>query len=281
MRRFSQRTGLKPTKTKMQVGSMDQELRNRLWNALAIYYWSQMKYRISENEDMSVLFTSLWHEFFKLSLDTLSDTWISAYKTMRELFSQAQWFEVYDLIEFVADRFPDPSVNKEFVEKCNSILKEDLAGYRFVGGRIVQITSEEEIIEVEQALKVADPLGPVRSHLQRALELFSDKRAPDYRNSIKESISAVEAMCRLVTGDTNATLGQGLKLLEDKGVQLHGALKNAFSSIYGYTSSAQGIRHGLLEQPSLDFEDAKFMMVSCSAFINYLVSKCSKAGIKL
>jgi hypothetical protein len=73
-----------------------------------------------------------------------------------------------------------------------------------------------------------------------------------------------------------------LKIVENK-VGLHGALKKGFSSLYGYTSSADGIRHalGLLEEPNLSFEDAKFMLVSCSAFINYLVSKASKAGISL
>ncbi len=67
----------------------------------------------------------------------------------------------------------------------------------------------------------------------------------------------------------------------EKKVELHPALKKAFDSLYGYTSDADGIRHALLDEPNLDSEDAKFMLVSCSAFINYLISKSSKAGIKL
>ena len=124
------------------------------------------------------------------------------------------------------------------------------------------------------------PLKPVRVHLEKSLELLSDRKSPDYRNSIKESISAVEAICRLITKDKKATLGQALKEVETK-VGLHGALKNAFSNLYGYTSSADGIRHALLDEPKLSFEDAKFMLVSCSAFINYLISKAEKAKIKL
>ena len=49
--------------------------------------------------------------------------------------------------------------------------------------------------------------------------------------------------------------------------------------IYGYTSDEDGIRHSMLELPKINFEDAKYMLVSCSAFINYLKSKASKAGI--
>ncbi len=56
-------------------------------------------------------------------------------------------------------------------------------------------------------------------------------------------------------------------------------LSRAFRQLYGYTSDANGIRHALLDESNLDFEDAKFMLVSCSAFINYLKGKAIKAGI--
>lgn len=122
-------------------------------------------------------------------------------------------------------------------------------------------------------------MKPVNEHIRRALELFSDRKPPDYRNSIKESVSAVESICKLITGDKSATLGQCIKEIESK-VGLHPALENAFNNLYAYTSSADGIRHPLLEEPELDSEDAKFMLVSCSAFINYLITKSEKAGIK-
>jgi hypothetical protein len=149
-----------------------------------------------------------------------------------------------------------------------------------VGRNVTQITSDEEIGEIEQALDAPKGLKPVRTHLRRALELMSDRESPDYRNSVKESISAVEAICNLIAGDTKATLGQALKEIE-KIVALHPSLRSAFDKLYGYTSDAEGIRHALLEEPNLSFEDAKFMLVSCSAFVNYLVTKSSKAGIKL
>ena len=142
------------------------------------------------------------------------------------------------------------------------------------------MTSEEEIIAVEEALSTSDSLQPVRIHLKTALDLFSDRKNPDYRNSIKESISAVEALCRIITGNPKATLGDALREVEKK-VELHGALKGAFEKLYGYTSDEGGIRHSLLDESTLNFEDAKFMLVCCSAFINYLASKASDAGIEL
>lgn len=68
-----------------------------------------------------------------------------------------------------------------------------------------------------------------------------------------------------------------LKKIEDSGVVIHKALKSAFNILYGYTSDANGIRHaGDIGGPSSTFDEAKFMLVSCSAFINYLIGVSAK-----
>jgi hypothetical protein len=202
---------------------------------------------------------------------------------VRKYFFQCEWYKVYDFVEFVANNYHPEWVNdqnKMFMISCNSILERELPAYRFVGGILSRITAEEEIAEVDKALEETDSIKPINVHIKRAIELFADKKKPDYRNSIKESISAVEAICNLIIGNDHSTLGGALKKIESK-VVIHPALKSAFSALYGYTSSADGIRHALLDQSKLDFEDAKFMLVSCSAFVNYLMIKSSKAGIEL
>jgi hypothetical protein len=153
------------------------------------------------------------------------------------------------------------------------------SGYRFVGTQLIPITNGQELASVQDALEPSAQLNPVSEHIRAAVEPFSDRKNPDYRNSIKESISAVEAICKIVTGEENATLGQALKKLESKGITLHEALKKSFSSLYGYTNDADGIRHALLDESTLDFDDAEFMLVSCSAFVNYLTAKAAKAGV--
>lgn len=282
MKLFSQRKGLKPVKSIMQVDSIDVDLRNGLWNALSWFYWDKMKSNtyLSADKGINLLFELLWHNYYKKPVDTLSTHWPDVYQSMREYFFKCAWHEVYDFIEFIADNYYNKSENKDFMSFCNSIFERELSAYRFVDGKITQITSEEEILEIEEALESSKPFKPVSHHLKRALELLADRKSPDYRNSIKESVSAVEAICNLITKNTKATLGQALKELEKK-VELHPALKRAFDSLYGYTSDAEGIRHALLDESNLDFEDAKFMLVSCSAFVNYLKTKSSKTGINV
>ena len=94
--------------------------------------------------------------------------------------------------------------------------------------------------------------------------MYKDK---DYENSIKESITSVEAMCQIING-SKETLGKALNNLK---IQIHPALKTAYSSIYGYTSDENGTRHANgIGEKNATFSEAKYMLVSCSAFINYL-----------
>jgi len=80
-------------------------------------------------------------------------------------------------------------------------------------------------------------------------------------------------MCRIATGNHKATLGDALKRLADAGINIHPAFNKSLSQMYGYTNDESGIRHSLLEESRLDYEDAKFMLVVCSAFVNFLRGK--------
>lgn len=274
--RFSQRLGLSPATKLAQRESMDDELRNSLWSLLTLFYWDTYKapgsgmYGRSDYVDRSnlnPLVVSLWLHYFKKPIDTINTYWEHCLETLRKHFFSAKWFEVYDFVEFVADYGPRES-NQKFIEVANSFLERENAAYRFIGGRIVEITSAEEIEEVEAALEGAGKYPGVQTHLKTALALLSDRKSPDYRNSIKESISAVESLAKQLAGREGGTLGAVLNTLE-KAKKLHPAMKSAFSSLYGYSSDADGIRHALLEEPNLTKADARFMLVCCSAFINY------------
>ena len=145
----------------------------------------------------------------------------------------------------------------------------------FVSGQIIAITDRQEIGEIEEACR--NPYEGCRSHLKKAIIILADRDNKDYKNCIKESICAVESICQVITKNDKATLGQALKSLKDSGLKIHPALEAAFSKLYGYTSDEGGIRHceGMFES-DVSFEEAKFMLVSCSAFVNYLIAESGK-----
>lgn len=171
---------------------------------------------------------------------------------LRDHFLLCEWHEVYGFLEFVANSILPEETNDAFIETCNGILEREMSGYRFCGALITPITSEVEIEEVEEALGVQASFGLVAQHIQTALERYADRDSPDYRNSIKESISAVEATVVAILGRSTGSFSRDLKEIGRKlNLGLHTSLRLGYEKIYGYTSNADGIRHALLDTPCL------------------------------
>ncbi len=193
----------------------------------------------------------------------------------RFVLESKEWYTIFDFVErYLA--VSDENTYAKMANEFNHILEDEVSAYRILDRFVVPITNKAELATIEEAKST--PYDSVRTHVSKALALYADRKAPDYENSIKESISAVEAMCCIITGLTGAqaTLGAAIKKLKDNGVHIHRAMETAFSSLYGYTSDENGIRHGGIDFKNAPAEDAKYMLISCSAFVNYLMEKWSK-----
>jgi hypothetical protein len=113
----------------------------------------------------------------------------------------------------------------------------------------------------------------VAEHIRSSLSLLPPNANPSPRNSIKEAISAVEAALKELTGQPGATLGEGLKLFESRYGPLHESIRRGLDKLYAYTNGPDGIRHALVDDAAdVTVDDARFMVVTCSAFANYLVA---------
>ena len=277
---FSERYGYKPIREIIQKESMDDNLRNGIWSLFTIYLWNQVDYSSYQSHgnintsNLKTLIIAYWLNFFKQPIDTIPIQFEKVLYKVRSSFFNCEWHEVYSFIEETLENYPrEFKKNKEFFTKAlNNCLEKENSAYRIINNEITPITSEQEIQSIEDALKNTNQYSGVQQHLNQALKLMSDRQNPDYRNSIKESISAVESICKIVTNEDKATLGKALKIIEDKH-GLHAALKGSLSQLYGYTSDADGIRHAMLEESNLSYIDAKFMLVACTNFINYLIEK--------
>lgn len=282
--RFSQKIGKTSVRDSIQIESIDEKLENRLWNTILLEFFDKNKdtaYNYNDESDEVAVFIFIWTEFFGKRRDEIPKDYnehITFNKNVgyfKEWFFKCNWYEKYDFLECLS-KLDLKYFELGFTEKCNESLKREMSAYRIVDGFIIQITSEEEVVEIEDAILNSSIWEPVNTHLKTAIEYFSNRENPDYRNSVKESISAVESLCKIIAGNDNITLAPALKIIEEKH-KIHGALRSAFTALYGYTSGAGGIRHSLLEGDIIvTMEDAKFMLVSCSAFINYLKVKIEK-----
>lgn len=224
--------------------------------------------KINTKGDNVILKNRLWTLFYQSAFDpydSLNLELTNFEKTMVELGIHYE--------------FPYNKIAKqknEFISQVNRILQEENSGYRMISEIFVPITNEVELSAVEETL--FSSFDVVEKHMKKALSLYSDRLHPDYENSVKESISAVESMCCIITGESGktATLGATLKKLEKHGIHIHEAMKSAFEKLYGYTSDENGIRHGGIDFKGALSDDARYMLISCSAFINYLTAQYTK-----
>ena len=272
MARFSQRFGY--VANTVQFERMDDTLRNRIWNKFYIEHFDPY-----DVYDLENAITNIERMMDKMGIlyEFPHDTKIrraNAVKLQSFLIKNSEWYLMYDFIENHLELINEDEV-QNVIDEYNRILEEEVSGYRIINGMVASIIAESEVQSISNALNT--PYNAVNTHINKALSLFADRKKPDYENSIKESISAVEALCKIIVEDDKTSLGQALRKLELKGVELHGGLKTALDKIYGYTSDENGIRHAGIDFKNAPSEDAQFMLVSCSAFVNYLIVKWEKS----
>lgn len=267
---FSQRLGIIPVQI-VQLNEMTDDLANSIWNCIYQEFNLDETYNDRYHSYLSSFFRTLWIDFFKIPVDSLRIRHSDNKNNFKEMFFRSSWNRKYDLVEFLIGSINHDKANT-LSRSINSILERENSGYRIIDGIISPISSHEEAVEVGNALQGAAGSSGFATHLKTALLLMSDRNNPDYRNSIKESISAVESACSEIVGDDKSTLGKLLNKIQATG-NMHPSLAKAFSNLYGWTSDEGGIRHAMLEEPNLSLVDARFMLIACSAFVNYALDK--------
>jgi len=279
---FSEAQGISSCNTQIQITEIDDRTRiilfNKITSHLSWHYANKDGARYDGNtfHEEDSLYRDVSTECGKM-VDPNTHYYISEFNNLSKLvLTRACFNEVFDFIELVCKycRSKDDLVNE-----IDSVFEREYVGYRFVDGKITPITDKNEIESIEEACN--NKFEGTRVHIKKAVGFLADREHKDYKNCIKESISAVESICSIIVEDENATLGKALKQLKDNGLTIHPALEKSFSILYGYTSEEGGIRHaeGMTES-NVSFEDAKFMLVSCSAFVNYLTANYGKVGDK-
>ena len=283
---FSDRNGIKPENIEIQLKDFDKRTRVQLQNMINNMYAKTYNYGLNE-------WDSEIQEFFRYVLGVIfaepTDVQKRYYATdifliINNTINKDSYDEVLTVIEALVQYWdsymqkwrPDyyieyyGYVDSSLYEEANEVFEKEYIGYRFIDEKITPISDKYEVAAVNEALQ--NIYQPVREHISKANSLLADRENPDYENSIKESISAVEAICEIITGESG-TLGKLLTKVEQKGVYIHSALQSAYKVLYGYTSDASGIRHARkLGGVDSTFAEAKYMLVACSAFVNYLMT---------
>lgn len=284
---FNDRNNISKANYKIQINDFDTRTRNKLCNLLKEWI----------NDLPSPQFKEL---FYKKLLEDFYSEYLNLNLEYKISNEQDRLFEQYIYVPLIDRNYSDiltlveyseNTLNKikmlykenmkkfgddgddfpDYASDINNLFEKELVGYRMIEGVITLITDDIEIEEIQKSLN--SDLEGCKKQIKKSLVLLSNRDNPDYKNSIKESISAVECICKVIAGNNKATLGEALSKMEKVGFSIHPSLKKAFEQLYGYASNAGGIRHseGLFES-NVTFDEAKFCLVTCSAIINYLIS---------
>lgn len=284
---FSERYGYTKPSDVMIREQITLEIQNAICSCFdrleSIYSANDFSYPINNNK-IQKLECFLWTDFLNKRENDFPYTEFGPCRISTIYISNKNnaWYQKLNILECAikylyeqgrSSMRKDWQVYCAFVKQLNHEFERLNFAYRIVENEIIEITSKEEIESIESAM--SNSKQNIRAHLSKALELYSQRPVGDYCNSIKESISAVEALCRELT-NTN-TLGKALNVLKTKGVSIPEVLLTAFDKLYAYTNSQEtGIRHALMDADAIyapSAEEALFMLVTCSAFINYLTAK--------
>ena len=276
---FSQAQGYEPIPGPLALEKISEEARTKLWNLLYTHVLTQTEPmppgvpRIIGPPWAEILLT-LHIDFrgrpFDEFISTLGSTLGRFVEEYKERFLTTEPFNrIFDILQMVMRhrKCPPPFINDiaAAFEDCRLAYVVD----QRIPVTILPAATPEEGAAIRNALEDVRAAGlqGAESHLRESGRLIN---AGDWAGSVRESIHAVESVARRIAPEAQ-TLGSALKKMGG----LHPALKNAFSSLYGYTSDEQGIRHALLDETEspAQQDEAVFMLGACASFVSYTLRK--------
>jgi hypothetical protein len=270
---FSQRTGLEPIPPQLKLGEASAELRRLLY-----YYIGLEIDRESYAMYSSPVFKDEWRRvatdlhvlFFKQPPDKFNHGAYENKQRLNDFIQRVNIGGLFNLVEFFVRH---PGCSGELKRELADAFVTARAAYRIFDNKyIAAIGTEEQAAAFERAIADAEAKNAtaVRKQLIAAGVAL---RNSDWAGSLRESIHAVEAIAVRLAPSAD-TLGSALKVLEQRG-HLHGGLKAAFGSLYGYSSDEEGVRHALVfgDEAQVDEADALFMLGACASFVSYLLAR--------
>lgn len=279
---FSERNNIEKLSEEIQLKKLDDRTRIGILNMWSKFYedvkWRSMLNNTNRKDILRLIITNVYNQpapTWSLLKETIVLNEVE--KTIR----YDKYNKVFDLLEYTISMFHSLKMgstyrygyqNNNYFSQLNKLFEQEFVGYRFIDNKISKISDPIEVKSINDTFSVS--YDTVKGHILKANVFLSDRDNPDYQNSIKESLSALEALAQIITGinGAGATLGKMLKKLEDDGI-ISGAMKSGFSALYGFASEGKGIRHSSVNGTEVGFEEAKFILVISTAFINFVMAK--------
>lgn len=226
---FSDRNNLDPISKLIQLENFTTDSRVVLFNTFKkIRDYCLSKYHLNNDYISKYIKENLFCEIY---IDKYEDSYEKIMGQVQDVFLSNPFHEVLTTIEFLSNiyyfNFDDLQINKwdfnyqKEKEKYlnpykvfNQTFEDEFIGYRFVNKKIIKISDKNEMNSIENACQT--PNERVNSSIEKALDFIGENEKKDYKNSIKESLTAVETYCNYFLHTTGLTLGKALNQVTQK-----------------------------------------------------------------
>ncbi len=262
----------------IQHDSMNTRLRNDLWN-----YFYKWFIGISDAYE-----EWLWTNVFGKRITNLSP---HPYRVeeLESVFNSLSWNKVYDVFQIIlTSPFQRTrGLDRDSIDYCivlfNKILEQNSSAWRFHKTAIISVSDAIELEAIGDDVEATNTVGlkTVRDHLNSAIAHLSKKPIAEVNGVCAESLNAVEALAKLITRNNNKTLSANKQSLKKTLPNANELMIDWVVNLYNRSSTDGGCRHGNTKSPVMNTDDARFILVFCSAVVNNLVSKSIEAGIEL
>jgi hypothetical protein len=153
-------------------------------------------------------------------------------------------------------------------------IEEDLA-YEFAEGAVRRRGRKHtvELVAKSQVVLSDSRLLSARKHFDKALQFFRHPTRPDYENSVKEAVCAVEAAGKALFPMAKAsTLGDLVKWLgSTTETSVPKAICQTFTGAYAFRSGGDGVGHGGANGGKATLDVTEYLLAICASQIIYLV----------
>lgn len=196
-----------------------------------------------------------------------------ASRAIEKLIGHCEWWQFYDICE-VMWQILNPIDRDALSEHINTLFREEQLGFEMRDGKIEKVGSgfiDTKIKEARYLLKEAEFKGADK-HFEKALKAINARPNPDVENCVKDAVSAMESVGRIIVNNEKALLSEIIKELAKKGT-IPKPLDQAIQKVYAYRGDQPGVAHGLVGTSKVTIDEAEFVLAMSAAIIIYLVKK--------
>jgi hypothetical protein len=185
--------------------------------------------------------------------------------------------QIYDVCEVACASLKVEGFRTKFYAEVNQLFTEEQLGFEFRNGLVEKIGVgfiDAQIKEARYLLKEPEFKG-ADEHFEKALKAVNIRPNPDVENCVKDAVSAIESVGRILVNDEKPLLSDIIRDMAKRGI-IPKPLDEAIQKVYAYRGNQPGVAHGLVGDSKVTVDEAEFVLAMSAAIIIYLVNKYKK-----